>query len=31
MKVFLEKLEKLSGLMEDNARERLDLPEIGAY
>jgi hypothetical protein len=31
MKVLLKKLEKLSGQVEDNARERLDLPDVGAH
>jgi len=31
MKVLFWKLEKLSGQLGDNARERLDLPGIGAY
>ncbi len=31
MKVLFKNLEKLSGQVEDNARGRLDLPDIGAY
>jgi len=31
MKVLFKNLEKLSGQVEDNARERLDLADIGAH
>jgi hypothetical protein len=31
MKVLLKNLEKLSGQAGDNARERLELPDFGAY
>jgi hypothetical protein len=31
MKVLIKNLEKLSGQVEDNARERLGLLDIGAY
>jgi len=31
MKALFKNLERLSGQAEDNARERLDLPDIGAY
>ena len=31
MKVLFKNLEKLSGQMENNAMERLDLPDIAAY
>jgi len=31
MKALFKNLEKLSGQVEDNARERLDLPDIGGY
>jgi len=31
MKVLFKNLEKLSRQVEDNARERLDLPDLAAY